>query len=483
MNRRRSILLWALIANLPGLLADRQALWVAAQTAHTTTAKDKMPLESWLEQLKAPSAQQRAEAALELRRAAYDIELLRPEQAEPLLVALANALADPSPSVRCDAAHALCIVGFGDDKVVAALRHASSSTDSRARIAAQLALWRMTKDESSYSRAVEALKDDSASVRREAADALGTYAPNERTVRALVPALADKDREVREFARHSLESVCWKIHGAARAAVPALTEAFASDDPLIRSWAARALAGIGPDSRTAIPALLKALQGEDEELRHKSAWALGKISSDGKTVVPALAAALKDSSRSVRFEAAFALGTIGAGAKSAISFLQTATQGPELTVRVVSGLALWRITGEDRFARLAMNEAEQGKSVAALDAFTFLACVGAPALPKLFEGLRHPQANIHELAAYHLSEVGASAAQAVPDLIEALKDSDHKVRDMAAVALGAIGPPAAAAVPALTKAVADPNPKVRDSASTALKAIDSESIKNRVPRR
>jgi HEAT repeat protein len=479
MNRRRSILLCALVAHLPSLLADHPALWLRVQAAQTTNPTDKKTLESWLRLLNSRNAQERALAALELKRAAYDIELLRPAQAEPFLAGLANALADPSASVRCAAAEALCIVGFGGEKVVAALRHASSSTDSGTRIAAHLALWRIIKDESAYARAVGALKDQSASARRKAAAALGTYAQNEQTVRALIPALENEDGDVRQFARASLELVCWKIHAKAKAAIPALIQALASDEPQIRSWAARALAGIGPDAGAAIPPLLKALQGRDEQLRHKSAWALGKIASDGATVVPALAAALKDSSRSVRFEAAFALGTIGIGARPAISSLQTATQDREPTVRVMARLALWRITGENRFARLAMAEAEQNGSVVALDAFGFLGCIGAPALPKLIEGLHHPKATIRELAAFHLSEMGASSVGAVPSLIQALMDPNRKVRDMAAFALGEIGPAAIDAVPALTRALADPDPGVLDRVTWALKAIDREAIKNR----
>jgi HEAT repeat protein len=441
-----------------------------------------------MQQLKSTKAEQREEAASELRDSWSSIQLLRIQEAERLVGRFAEALSDSSPLVRRDAAYTLWLVGLGGDQVVAALKQAIKAADDQARFATYLAFWKFTEDESSYSRALEALKHENASLRLEAARALGAYAHsvrgtsahNEKTVLALIPALRDNDDKVRDAARASLLVVCGIFGGEAKKAVPALVETLEAKDRALRYWAAGALGGVGPEAKGAIPSLLQALGDQDETVRHKSAWALGKIGSDAPRVVPALAAALSDKSVAVRFESAFALGTIGAEAKPAVSALQAATRDGQARVRVVARLALWRTTGEEGFVRPAVAEASATNQAVLLDAFVFFSSIGAPALPVLLDSLQHREASVRMMAAYALSEIRSSATKAIPALIQAVRDPDHEVRNMAAFALGALGARAEGAAPALARALQDADPEVRDSAAWALRSIDPEVVKNRM---
>jgi HEAT repeat protein len=72
--------------------------------------------------------------------------------------------------------------------------------------------------------------------------------------------------------------------------------------------------------------------------------------------------------------------------------------------------------------------------------------IGRPAVPRLVQSLRHPQAEVREEAAQLLARIGPDAEQAVPALVAALQDRHAEVQKAAARALGQIGPAAVEAV-------------------------------------
>src|SRR5262249_30345783 len=88
------------------------------------------------------------------------------------------------------------------------------------------------------------------------------------------------------------------------------------------------------------------------------------------------------------------------------------------------------------------------------------------------EALEDPRAEVRLQAAWTLGRCGWAAARAVPALVETLKDEDLHVRVEAATSLGLIGSDARAALPALREVErADGEESVRDAAAGALKAI------------
>ena len=92
----------------------------------------------------------------------------------------------------------------------------------------------------------------------------------------------------------------------AEAAIPALLNALADPEPLVRCEAAPALTHIHQQLDIVIPALVKNLSDSNNDVRRMTAFALGELGPDGKPAVPALIPLLKDDG-SVRGWAAEAL--------------------------------------------------------------------------------------------------------------------------------------------------------------------------------
>jgi len=90
-------------------------------------------------------------------------------------------------------------------------------------------------------------------------------------------------------------------------AIPAIIEALKDKDWDVRTSAASALGGIGPDARAAVPVLIEALKDEHFYVRSSAAHALGGIGPEARAAVPALTMALKDEDKDVRRAAAEAL--------------------------------------------------------------------------------------------------------------------------------------------------------------------------------
>jgi len=81
-------------------------------------------------------------------------------------------------------------------------------------------------------------------------------------------------------------------------AVPALSEALADPDAVVRLQACRALAYMGAKAAPAVPQLVKRLYLDSEEaVRLQAARALGQIGEDAKPAVPPLMEMLKGQTR------------------------------------------------------------------------------------------------------------------------------------------------------------------------------------------
>ncbi len=155
-----------------------------------------------------------------------------------------------------------------DPRAVAALVEALKDSDREVREHAMQALANMRAPEA-LDAIRAALKDENASVREQAAFALGEYR-DKPSVDALAAALKDSSADVREQAAFALGQI---------------------------------------RDRRAVDALLGGLRDESASVREQAAFALGQIRDP--RAVGGLTAALKDASVEVRRQAAFALGQIG----------------------------------------------------------------------------------------------------------------------------------------------------------------------------
>ncbi len=245
-----------------------------------------------------------------------------------------------------------------------------------------------------------------------------------RKLNALIEALKDSDREVRETALAALAEI-----RDPRVFEP-LTAALKDASPDIRQQAAFGLGQLR-DAR-AIEPLTAALTDSSAEVREQAAFALGQLRA--KAAVPGLSTALKDSNANVREQAVFALGQIRDG--SAIDAIAPALHDANASVREQAAFAL----GQIRDHR---------------------------AVEPLISALKDEKSDVREQAAFALGQL--RDGRAVEALVIALKDATPDVREQAAFALGQIRDPRA--IDGLTAALKDANSSVRQQAAFALGQI------------
>ncbi len=137
-----------------------------------------------------------------------------------------------------------------------------------------------------------------------------------QSVPALIRALSDADVQMRKNAELMLIDLAGNYlrEGSPkidiREAVPALINATEDHDPVVRAWAAHALAEVRPGAKEAIPALLKLLKDPEVGPRNNSCIALGRMGTVAQEALPALREALKDPSNDVRQFARKAINSI-----------------------------------------------------------------------------------------------------------------------------------------------------------------------------
>ena len=216
-----------------------------------------------------------------------------------------------------------------DPRTVNALMEALKDTDKDVRETAMSALVQM-RDPRIFDPLVMALKDVSADVREQAAFGLGQLR-DARAVEPLTAAVKDQSASVREQVVFALGQL------RAVSAIDPLTTALHDTSGDVREQAAFALGQIR--DRRAVEPLISALKDETPDVREQAAFALGQL-RDAKAV-EALVIALKDTTASVREQAAFALGQIGDA--RAIDGLTSALKDASASVRQQAAFALGQI--------------------------------------------------------------------------------------------------------------------------------------------
>lgn len=226
---------------------------------------------------------------------------------------------------------------------------------------------------------VQTLASKHASVRRNAAKALGRIASANASIQKDSPSpaaarLAPKD-------------------------IAALARLLGDEVPAVRAAAAQALWRIERHPK-ALPTLEAMLQDPNGAIACEAASTLGELAADGAPVASALAAGLGHVDEDVRRAAAHGIGQAG---PAAIALLQKAL-----------------VTGEE---------------LTKIQAIEALSWVGPAAVPTLTGALGHAKASVRRHASRALGRIGPAARAAEPDLIKAVSDSDNGVRDAAAAAL------------------------------------------------
>jgi HEAT repeat protein len=372
-----------------------------------------------------------------------------------------------SPSARRAAAFALGKIGLdtyryqGVDSLLAHM--GADEKDAKVRAAAGFAIGeialalRKYKDLSKFWKGANATltkalaEDKDPAVKRSAAYALGGFGKAALPARpALIQALADESAPVRQNAAWALGQLG---QGAGRDAVEALCKALEDDDAHVRRDAAGALGEIGrllDDENRAQPSpavrpLLVHLKNDADVVVRKAALdaLVSLIGPEDKEAAPDLKKLLDDKDVEVARGAAFALGNIGGKeAEDAVPLLRKALQGEDPLIREQAAAALGNI-GE----------------------------TAAPAVDDLIKALEDKTPAVRRYAALALGNIGKSAAAAVPALAKHLhpEEKDDVVRRYAAEALAYMGDAMEDALPDLLEALQnDKVPVVRQRCIWAL---------------
>jgi beta-lactamase regulating signal transducer with metallopeptidase domain len=213
--------------------------------------------------------------------------------------------------------------------VVAALTRALSDSVASVREDAAYALGRLEAGAALEPLAARLLKDQVPKVREMCAWALAQIG-NRGAVTALSStALKDSSESVRGMAVWALGQL--EDPGSVEALSAVLRDVSAE----VRGRAAWALGRIGP--ARAPTALIAALRDPSDDVRLRTGWALGQIADS--SAVPLLAATLRDSTSEVRRAALWALGQIGGDAAQGALLQALEDRDPEVRARAARALA------------------------------------------------------------------------------------------------------------------------------------------------
>jgi HEAT repeat protein/beta-lactamase regulating signal transducer with metallopeptidase domain len=281
-------------------------------------------------------------------------------------------------------------------------------------------------------------------------------AADPKLVAALMAALKDTDREVREHALHALTQL--RDPAVFEPLVQALKDAAAD----IREQAAHGLGQLR--DRRAVAPLVAALQDENPGVREQAVHALGQMRDHDAATVAALAGALEDTNPGVREQAAHALGQLRDRQPATIAALTAALKDDNPGVREQVVHALSQLRDPSTIDSLALAMRDQDADVREQAAFALGQIRDARAVEPLISALKDSNPDVREQAAFALGQI--RERRAVEALIVALKDADADVREQAAFALGQLRD--SRALDALTEALKDQSASVRQQAAFAL---------------
>lgn len=424
---------------------------------------------------------------------------------EVIIPLVSKALNDAEPSVVMPALHALAEAG---EQGVPVLRQALQGTNSR--------YWACLLVEELGPKAAAAapevsnlLKAEEPEIRMQAALALGAIGPTAKSAAPALTQLLDSDptNGVRYAAAFALGRL------GAKEAEPVLRKMVTHEDPFLSMVSAFSLSSLNPNDpvlgQQAITMIVKGLKSDNPTIRSAAARALVEFKGPQELVAPVVISAVEEASPEV-------IGNI-------MQIL--ADQGAAAVPRLMRGLANEKLRpyAIQVIGRIGPEAKEAVPALASLLPATdprqtieiqlALAAIGPaslPAMPKLIESLKSDNQQIRTSAAFALGKVGPTAAGAatdplrellksevvferlagtwallklhpnneavakfaVPYLVHGLAESRPAVRVECVTALGNIGPLAKSSLPEVKKLLQDDTEYVRTAAAEAIKKID-----------
>jgi HEAT repeat protein len=403
--------------------------------------------------------------------------------ADPSVNDLIQASKTGGEAARCKAIDGLAALGDKAADAVPTLTQLLSDNSANVRAHAAYALGRVGAPAKSAAAALTSLiKDNDEVVRRQAIKALTAIKPGPDVMIPLVTRLLEESDAGVQM------RIVQAVSEAGAAAVPALIQALQNERSAY--WACLMLRQMGPDAKEAVPALTARLSDARSEIRREAALSLGALGPSAAPAAAKIADLLDDPDTAPA--ATLALGQIGQMPPGAEAKVRANAQKDQKVLGTISLCALAHLHPEDK--ELARSTAEQlvgrlqdsdpfvqlaaarglaalrlspdillpvvEKALANADEATIrhaldgLAALGAPAVPRLTDALKHE--SIRARVAYTLGQIGPPAAPASGALAKLLDSKDSKTFSEVAFALAKIGPGAAASVPALIAALKQP---------------------------
>jgi beta-lactamase regulating signal transducer with metallopeptidase domain/HEAT repeat protein len=213
--------------------------------------------------------------------------------------------------------------------VIAALVRALDDSAASVREDAAYALGQLSADGAVNPLTVRLPREPAPKVREMIAWALGQISNHGAVAVLGAAAQRDSSEEVRAMATWALAQI------SDDAAIPTLVTVLHDRSAEVRGRAAWAIGSITPSH--APRELIDALKDESGDVRVKAAWALGQITDS--VAAPALGVALRDASAEVRRAALWALGQIGGDGAEAALLQALQDKDPEVRARAARALA------------------------------------------------------------------------------------------------------------------------------------------------
>lgn len=322
-----------------------------------------------------------------------------------------------------------------------------------------------------------AAKDD-ATVPVAAAYALGSIrAADANSQAALRTALTQENAFLQMIAAWALAKLNPHDEAAVKLAVDKLAHGLTSDDPALRTAAAKGLHLLQAPPELVAPHMVAIVNDPDPDVR---ANAVNAIASLGEAVVPRVVRALENPE--LRGPAVQVLTRLGPKAAAAVQPLVDAAAGAEPDLRAEIYVALAAIgpaaapaTGVLAEAIASDNQSVRESALYALKQIGPPANAASDALVKRMQADDSFDALASAWALARIAPMDAAIAEAaVPKLIGGLSSTDDPSRLESAEALAAFGPAAASAVAELQRvAKGDSVAEVRGAADAALARITS----------
>jgi HEAT repeat protein/beta-lactamase regulating signal transducer with metallopeptidase domain len=268
---------------------------------------------------------------------------------------------------------------------------------------------------------IAALRDQSAEVRRAAAQSLGNL-EDRRATNGLIALLDDEDTNVRMAAVEALGQL------EDRRSVSALVARMSDPSKEIRRGAMRALAQM--KDAVGVEVFRGALADEDAETRRAALYAVAERRD--KASAPVVAGLVKDRDPEVRQAALQALGELKD--PKSVDAIVGALTDPSSDVRQAALQALGNLELEALPGEVLPLLGDRDADVRQAAAWMAGNSGDARAVPRLKDLLTDSNASVREAAVEALSEIRDAAA--IDALVGGLKSSDPVVRRAAAEALG-----------------------------------------------